>query len=54
VPLFRERYDVALCRRDYFGPPLQNLLGFGRTPAFAEELGGYEIAGVGQLHHNGP
>ena len=46
-----------LCRRDYFEPPLQKLLGFGRTPAFAQraaDLGGYEIAGLGQVHYNGP
>ena len=57
VPLFRERYDLALWRRDYFEPPLQKLLGFGRTPAFAQragELGGYEIAGLGRVHYNGP
>ena len=57
VPLFRERYDIAVWRRDYFEPPLQKLLGFGRTPAFAQraaELGGYEVAGPGRVHHNGP
>jgi molybdate-binding protein len=57
VPLFRERYDIATWRRDYFEPPLQKLLGFGRTPAFAQraaDLGGYEIAGLGQVHYNGP
>ncbi len=34
VPLFRERYDLAIWRRDHFEPPLQKLLSFSRTPAF--------------------
>jgi excisionase family DNA binding protein len=57
VPLFRERYDLAVWRRDYFEPPLQKLLAFCRTPAFAQraaELGGYDVAGLGQVHYNGP
>jgi hypothetical protein len=32
VPLFRERYDLVVWRRDYFEPPLQKLLEFGRNP----------------------
>ena len=57
VPLFRERYDLAVWRRDYFEPPLQRLLAFTAEPAFAkraEELGGYDIAGAGRIHYNGP
>ena len=57
VPLFRERYDLAVWRRDYFEPPLQKLLAFCRTAAFqkrAEELGGYNVSGLGQVHYNGP
>jgi excisionase family DNA binding protein len=57
VPLFRERFDLAVWRRDYFEPPLQKLLGFARTAAFAQrsaELGGYDIAGLGRVHYNGP
>ena len=57
VPLFRERYDLAIWRRDYFEPPLQKLLSFCRTAAFqtrAEELGGYEVAGLGTVRYNGP
>ena len=57
VPLFRERYDLVVWRRDYFEPPLQKLLEFGRTPTFAQraaEFGGYEIAGLGRVHYNGP
>jgi excisionase family DNA binding protein len=57
APLFRERYDLAMWRRDYFEPPLQKLLAFCRGSAFrtrAEELGGYDIAGLGRVHYNGP
>jgi excisionase family DNA binding protein len=57
VPLFRERFDLAVWRRDYFEPPLQKLLAFCRTSAFgkrAEELGGYDISGLGRVHYNGP
>ena len=57
VPLFRERYDLAVWRRDWFEPPLQALLWFTRGAAFAEraaELGGYDIAGLGTVRYNGP
>ena len=57
VPLFRERYDLAIWRRDYFEPPLQKLLSFARSPAFvrrAAELAGYDVAGLGTVHYNGP
>jgi molybdate-binding protein len=57
VPLLRERYDLAVWRRDYFEPPLQRLLGFCRGPAFqtrAKDLGGYDVSGLGQVHYNGP
>ncbi len=57
VPLFRERYDLAVWRRDWFEPPLRKLITFARTPAFAEraaELGGYDISGLGTVRYNGP
>jgi putative molybdopterin biosynthesis protein len=57
VPLFRERYDLAVWRRDYFEPPLQKLFEFCDTDAFrtrAEELGGYDVSGLGRVHYNGP
>lgn len=34
VPLFRERFDLVMERRHYFGPPLQRLLRFARQPDF--------------------
>lgn len=55
VPLAWERFDLAMRRRDYFEPPLQKLLAFTRTPAFAikaGELGGYDVAGCGQVRYN--
>jgi excisionase family DNA binding protein len=57
VPLRRERYDLALYRRDCFEPPVQALLAFTRSEAFharAAELGGYEVDGVGRVRFNGP
>jgi putative molybdopterin biosynthesis protein len=57
VPLFRERYDLAIWRREAFERPLQKLLGFCRSDAFAiraAELGGYEIGGLGTVRYNGP
>jgi putative molybdopterin biosynthesis protein len=57
VPLQRERYDIAIGRRDYFQPPFQRLLTFARTTRFAEraaELQGYDVAGLGQVTYNSP
>jgi putative molybdopterin biosynthesis protein len=57
VPVQRERYDLAICRRDYFEPPFQRLLAFARTRRFREkaaELGGYDVAGLGRVSYNSP
>lgn len=57
VPLTRERYDLLVWRRAYFEPPFQRLLALCRSPAFAAkaaELGGYDVAGFGRVHYNGP
>lgn len=57
VPLTRERYDLAVRRRDYFEPPFQAFLAVTRTAAFAERakaLGGYDLSGLGTVRHNGP
>lgn len=57
VPLVRERYDLLIWRRAYFEPPLQRLLDFCRSPAFAAkavDLGGYDVSGLGRVHYNGP
>ncbi len=57
LPLARERYDLAMLRRDYFEPPVQRLLAFARTEkamARAAELGGYDCAGLGRVVYNAP
>lgn len=56
VPLARERFDIAIDRRDYFEPPFQTLLAFTGTNRFREEaarLGGYDIAALGRVVFNG-
>ncbi len=57
VPLQEERYDLLMRRRDYFEPPMQSLLAFARSPAFAEraaQMGGYDLSGTGTVRFNGP
>ncbi|WP_238370304.1 helix-turn-helix transcriptional regulator [Heliomarina baculiformis] len=56
TPLTEERFDLALWRRAWFEPPLQKLMAFLASPACADrasELGGYNLAGLGTVHHNG-
>lgn len=56
-PLVEERYDLLIERRAYFAPPLQRLLAFCRTAAFADHaaaLGGYDISAFGTVQWNGP
>jgi excisionase family DNA binding protein len=56
VPLVRERFDLVMARRDYFEPPVQALLAFARSPAFAARaarMGGYDIAETGRVAFNG-
>jgi len=55
VPLFRERFDLAMRRRDFFGPPVQRLLAFARGPEcrrHAERLGGYDLSRLGEIVFN--
>jgi excisionase family DNA binding protein len=52
VPLVRERFDLVMRHRDYFGASVQSLLAFTRTPAFsarAARMGGYDVAETGQV-----
>lgn len=52
VPLARERFDLAVRRRNYFQPPLQALFDFARAPGFAEKaeaFGGYDVSEVGKV-----
>jgi excisionase family DNA binding protein len=56
VPLHEERIDLVARRFDWFEPPLQALLAFGRGEAFvarAASLGGYDVAALGRVIRNG-
>jgi len=57
VPLVTdESFDLVLARRDYFEPPVQTLLAFARSEAFARRvahLGGYDTTDLGRVRWNG-
>ncbi len=56
VPIMRERFDLLVDRRSWFERPLQKFTEFCRSKAFitkAEELQGYDVSGLGQVHFNG-
>ena len=56
VPVIRERFDLLVDRRSWFEPPMQALVDFCRSDAFAEKAGefaGYDVSGFGQVHFNG-
>lgn len=55
VATIEERFDLVVDRRSWFEPPLQKLLAFCHTRAFAEKaaaLGGYNTAELGKVHWN--
>jgi molybdate-binding protein len=55
VPLSTERVDLVMHRRDAFEPPLQALLAWMRTPAFAakaKSLRGYDVTHAGRVVFN--
>ena len=55
VPLLRERFDLVMERRHYFGPALQGLLAFTRTELFAlraARMGGYDLSATGTVAFN--
>ncbi|KIC44171.1 MAG: substrate-binding domain-containing protein [Ruegeria sp.] len=55
-PTHTERLDLAIWRRAFFETPMLTLIDFLHAPRFlqrAEELGGYDVSGLGQIHHNG-
>lgn len=55
IPLAKERFDLLIRRRDYFEAPMQQFLAFTRSAAFREqanELGGYDIEGLGKVTFN--
>ncbi len=56
VPTQWERFDLLVDRRSWFESPLQALMTFASTKAFASkasELGGYDLSGHGAVHWNG-
>lgn len=56
APTMDERFDLVVDRRAWFEPPMQALLSFCRTASFAakaRELGGYDIACLGDVRWNG-
>ncbi|MCE8507900.1 helix-turn-helix transcriptional regulator [Ruegeria pomeroyi] len=56
IPTHEERFDLAIWRRAAFDPPMTRLMAFLRSPAFATratEMGGYDLSGLGTVHHNG-
>jgi excisionase family DNA binding protein len=57
VPLVSERFDLLVWRRAWFEEPIQKLLEFARSAAFASraaEMHGYDVSGFGTVHFNGP
>ena len=56
IPIVKERYDLAIWRRDYFEAPLQAVFEFVKSSPFAaraKELGGYDISDCGRVRMNG-
>lgn len=56
LPLWEaEEFDLVMRRRDYFEPPMQKLLAFAKTEAFARRaafLTGYNISRLGEVRYN--
>lgn len=55
VPMIRERFDLLIDRKFWFEAELQTLMTFTATHSFrnkADELGGYDISGLGQVQFN--
>jgi putative molybdopterin biosynthesis protein len=56
IPLGQERFDLAVWRRSWFEPPIQKLMHFLASDACAAratEMQGYDMSGLGTIHHNG-
>lgn len=50
-----EEFDLLLCRRAWFAPPMQSLFAFARSDVFAEKaarFGGYDTARLGEVKWN--
>ncbi len=56
IPCCIESYDLVIDRHAYFEPPIQSLLSFIRSAAFAAEAAryvGYDVTDAGQVLFNG-
>ena len=56
VEIIKERFDLLVWRRDWFESAFQDLLEFCRSKRFlekAQEMGGYDVSGMGRVHFNG-
>ncbi len=57
VPLMSENFDLLIDRTAYFSAPIQQLMAFSRTDAFAEKaraMGGYDLSECGAIRWNAP
>lgn len=55
IPLHQERFDLAMRRRSYFEPAVQELMAFGRGERLrnrAEAMGGYDVSNLGSVVYN--
>ena len=55
APLAKERFDLLVDRRAWFEPPMQALLAWWRSPAFARRAAaspGHDVAGLGEVLWN--
>ncbi len=55
IPLHEEVFDLAMRRRSFFEPTVQQLLAFARTARFRDRLaamGGYDISELGETAYN--
>lgn len=56
VPLIDEHFDLLIDRRSWFAPPMQQLMAFCRSDAFATQaarFAGYDLSNLGQVRWNG-
>jgi hypothetical protein len=55
IPLHFEKFELAIRRRNYFEPPVQRLLEFGRGARLREQarlMGGYDVSALGAVAYN--
>jgi molybdate-binding protein len=56
IPLIEERFDLLVCRRAYFDPPMQRFIRFLGSDVFtthAAAMKGYDISEAGVVRWNG-